>query len=50
MGVIKDINDKIAPRAQELTEKQGLSIKQALVKSFEECGYFEVKKEGDNNG
>lgn len=56
MGVIKDINDRIAPRTQELMEEQGLGLKQALQIAFTEGGYkyetaksFKGEKEHDTD-
>ena len=40
MGLIKDIDEKIVPRTQELMEKQGLNLKQALHTAFKEFGYI----------
>ncbi|EDT74789.1 hypothetical protein [Clostridium butyricum] len=40
MGIILDIVDKVAPEAQELMEKQGLDLKEALKISFDKNGYM----------
>lgn len=43
MGVIKDIVDKVVPKAQKRIEDDGISIKDALHIEFKEIGYIPEK-------
>ena len=52
MGIILDIVDKVAPEAQELMEKQGLDLKEALIKreyTYELVKMFSEKLKNHNN-
>ncbi len=42
MAVIKDIVEIIQPKVQQLHEKEGIGIKEALERVFNEMGYVKT--------
>ena len=40
MGLIDDITMKIVPETQKLMEKEGIALREALIRAFREFGYI----------